>query len=205
MRTKRLALGVGLLGVFVLPAMALELDEASLDGRLSYFKPTNSPDTFDANFGGGEKITLGVGGTWKWDKGLFVQACLDYYSESGEKVYVGGGSTQGTGFGTDIKIIPITATGGWTFLKKAAVSPYVGAGVGYYLVDVTDGDADNVFGYHILGGVEFLKKRSFGMAAEVRLSWAPSALGHGGTSQLFNEDDVGGLTITVKGLWRYKD
>lgn len=209
MRTLRLALVLSVCsaaGLVVVPASAMDIDEASLDFRLAYFKPTNATSTFDANFGGGQGITFGAGGIWKFDKGLYLEGSFDYYKKSGDKVYVGPGThTTSTGFGTDIRIIPLTATAGWGFLKHGAVSPYVGGGIGYYFVNTAEGSADNVFGYHIVAGAEFLKKRSFGLAAEVRLSWAPSALGHSGTSLLFNEDDVGGLSIMVKGLWRYKD
>lgn len=195
-----------LLSAFVLaiPASALDLDRIAIDGRLSYFMPTQSSDTFDANFGGGEGIMLGGGGIWEFDNGLTIEGALDYYSESGDRVYVGGGQSQSSGFDTKITIIPITGTVGWTFLRDGAWSPMVGAGVGYHLVDVDGGEADNVIGYHVLAGAQFLRGGNFGIGAELKFSSAPDALGHGGTSLLYGEDDVGGITLTFKALWNYR-
>ncbi len=186
------------------PVLALDIDEASVDGRLSYFDPTQAKDTFDANFSGGKAITFGVGGMWVLRNGLYLEGAFDYYKKSGHKVYIGGGQSIDSGFSTDIKIIPITASAGYVFMRKSSWSPYVGGGIGYYKVDVSDGNADNAFGYHILGGVELLKGRAFGLAAELKFSTAPNALGNGGTSALFDEDNVGGITLTVKGMWRYR-
>ena len=183
--------------------LALDLEEAAIEGRLGYFTPTGASDTFDANFGGGEDITFGAGGLWKFDNGLYLEGAFDYYNQSGDKVYLGGGSTQSTGFGTEITIIPITMTGGWSFMKGASWSPMVGAGLGFYLVDVPDGEADNSLGFHFNAGAEFLKQQNFGLMAEVRMSFVPDAIGHAGTSAFYGEDDVGGITLTIKALWRY--
>lgn len=186
------------------PLLALDLDEASVEARLSYFDPTQASETFDANFGGGSGIEIGGGGIWKFANGLYLEGALDYYKQSGDKVYIGGGQTINSGFGTDITIIPITATAGYCFMRKAAWSPMVGGGIGYYNVNVTDGDAKSKLGYHLLAGAEFLRDRNFGLGAELKFSSVPDVLGHSGTSRLFGEDNVGGITLTVRGVWRYR-
>ena len=204
-RRGRLLPGALLAPLLLAPTLrALEIDEASVEGRISYYNPTQASDTFDANFDGGESFMLGAGGIWEFENGLYVEGSLDYYTKDGEKVYIGGGQQVNSGFGTEITIIPITATAGWTFLEDSAASPMVGGGIGYYLVDVPDSESENTLGYHVAGGVEFLKDRSFGMQVELRYSIVPDAIGHAGTSLLFDEDDVGGIALTIKGLWRYR-
>ena len=54
----------------------------------------------------------------------------------------------------EIRAIPLEAGIVLQFLKNAAVSPYVGGGGGYYLLDSNAGEIDDEAGYYLVGGLD---------------------------------------------------
>jgi hypothetical protein len=57
----------------------------------------------------------------------------------------------------EIRAIPLEAGIVLQFLKNAAVSPYVGGGAGYYILDTDAGDIDDEAGYYLVGGLDIGK------------------------------------------------
>jgi len=115
---------------------------------------------------------------------------LDYYKKSGDKVYTGGGQTDSSGFSTESRSCRPEPAAGDSCPGK--LEPLRGRWHRYYMVDVSDGDADNSLGYHILAGAEFSR-----IAAS---AWRPSSNSHPcrrhwqrRTSLLYDEDNVGGI------------
>jgi opacity protein-like surface antigen len=83
--------------------------------------------------------------------------------------------------------------------------PYVGGGVGilsYSESSSTDSDTegtdDSFTSYHVVGGVDVKITRWFGAGVEAAYRWVPGALGEGGVSQEFGEEDLGGATVRVR-------
>jgi hypothetical protein len=56
-------------------------------------------------------------------------------------------------------------------------------------------------GYQLLGGLEYRLHRLFGVAGEVQYTAVPDALGAGGLSAEFNEDDLGGVIVRARVLF----
>ncbi|MFN2385110.1 MAG: hypothetical protein ABR576_02295 [Thermoanaerobaculia bacterium] len=54
----------------------------------------------------------------------------------------------------EIRAIPLEAGIVLQFLKNAPVSPYVGGGGGYYLLDSNAGEIDDEVGYYLVGGLD---------------------------------------------------
>ena len=54
----------------------------------------------------------------------------------------------------EIKAYPLEGGIVLQFLKNSTVRPYVGGGVGYYLLDTTLGDIDDEIGYYLVGGLD---------------------------------------------------
>ena len=57
-------------------------------------------------------------------------------------------------FDLEIRAIPLEAGIVLQFLKNAAVSPYVGGGAGYYLLETDAGEIDDEVGYYVVGGLD---------------------------------------------------
>ena len=67
-----------------------------------------------------------------------------------------------------------------------------------------DGDdvSEHFASFHIVGGVDLMRRRRVSTAIEARYAVVRDAIGKGGVSAAFNEDDLGGFTIKVKVLFR---
>jgi hypothetical protein len=83
--------------------------------------------------------------------------------------------------------------------------PYVGGGYSAYKYteaaefSAPDEDVDGWFGgFHLLGGAEYQAMRWVAVGGEIGWSTIPNALGAGGVSSLFDEDNLGGTRVRVK-------
>jgi hypothetical protein len=83
--------------------------------------------------------------------------------------------------------------------------PYAGGGFSSYTYDESSKFAaagENVSqrfnGFHLVGGAEYRIMRWLAIGGEVGWSSIPDALGAGGVSDAFNEDNLGGTTFRLK-------
>jgi opacity protein-like surface antigen len=89
--------------------------------------------------------------------------------------------------------------------RWGGVKPYLGGGMGVVQYKETSRFAasgenveDSFTSYHALGGIEFPLWKWVGAAAEVNYRWVKDALGTGGLSKEFGEDDLGGPSFRFK-------
>jgi opacity protein-like surface antigen len=166
-------------------------------GQIGY-TAFSAHDSFDAVlgrrgggfFGGGGEVRFG---SW------FVSVSAEHFGDQGQRVFVSDGQVYHLGIRDTISIVPVLATGGWRFNRERA-TPYVGAGVGRYLLKESS-DFSNAgedvrrwfTGYHVVGGVEFRVASWVATGAEVTYSRVPNALGVGGVSSVFDEHNLGGV------------
>lgn len=68
--------------------------------------------------------------------------------------------------GIDVRAIPLEVGFAVKFAKDAAVSPYLGGGGGYYLLDANDFDVDDEIGWYAVAGADFGRQFS-GMSFNV--------------------------------------
>lgn len=154
-------------------------------------------------YGGGGQITLPFG--------LYAEVAAMQFRADGERVFIGPNrEVFPLGIPVEVTVTPLEITGGWRYRGRGRrgpwpVVPYVGGGLSAYKYRETsefaDGDEDvdewhN--GFHILGGVEYRVRRWLGVAGEVAFSSIPDALGEGGVSAAFNEDNLGGTSVRLK-------
>ena len=151
-------------------------------------------------FGGGATVGLPFGG-------LFVDVGAWQYSGSGERAFVVGDEVFPVGIPVDIEIVPIEISAGWKFRIRSLpkLFPYVAGGYtsfGYKETSSFSGtneDLDERFGgYHLRGGAEFKLTSWLGVAGEVGWTSVPDALGNGGVSETFNEDNLGGTSFRAR-------
>jgi hypothetical protein len=166
--------------------------------RAGTFEPTAS-ETYDALWGE-TMVQLGVQAEARFQRGWYLALSVDRGEVDGELVGVGpGGALVPTGEPTTLTMTPIHLTVGGIARRDRPWSLYFGGGPSLLLweddnaVFPEDG-SDN--GFHAVAGV----RRSFaraGVAAEARWSTIPDALGAGGVSAHFDEDDWGGLALNL--------
>ena len=185
-------------------ASSIEIGGYAMVGQFSFA----ASESFDAIlgttsgviFGGGATVGLPFGG-------LFVDVGAWQYSGSGERVFVVGDEIFPVGIPVDIEIVPIEISAGWKFRIRSLpkLIPYVAGGYtsfGYKETSSFSGaaeDLDERFGgYHLRGGAEFKLTSWLGVAGEVAWTSVPDALGNGGVSETFNEDNLGGTSFRAR-------
>lgn len=151
------------------------------------------------DFGGGINLTQGP---------AWIEIGARRFSKSGERVFVtSGGQVFPLGIDTDVTMTPLEVAAGWRFrpLFGARVRPQLGVGYTRLRYEESaafaqDGDdVDESFnGFHVVGGAEVRLHRWVGLTGEVVWTSVGNALGDGGASKAFGEDNLGGTSLRVK-------
>jgi hypothetical protein len=171
--------------------------------RLGAFDLINSPDSYDAVYGGdlmpqaGVAVELQVGRRW------LVDLTYDRGKVDGEQV-LPTRPPRGTGVGESLTYRPLALTGAFIFNPQARWRWYGGLGVTRLdwkdegLSRSASGTDD---GAHAVLGLRREPNRwSFG--GELRYSQIPNAVGQAGITRFFGEDDLGGLSFHLEALFR---
>lgn len=164
-------------------------------------------DTFDAVIGKSRLSMPGGGGEvlniWK---GLFARVAFSSVKETGSRVVIFDGEVIDLGIPLTVELEPLEVAGGWRFPAFAAgrLVPYVGGGLlrmGYKErseFGMGDDNTDTSFnGSVVFGGIEASIVSWVIAGAEVQYRTVPDAIGEGGVSQAFGENDLGGVTLRV--------
>lgn len=176
---------------------------ALADGRFSLglrggiFDPSGSPDTFDAVYGGDTMTQFGIDFRARLGRSWRAHLAVDHGNLDGELVIVTPTGPVGTGAETQLTLTPVHLSIERVFRAGQPFSLYLGAGPTYL-----DWEDDNDFeatsgsdlGYHAVFGAEHSFHRA-AVGGEVRYSTIPDAIGEGGASQFFGEDDLGGISF----------
>jgi hypothetical protein len=168
---------------------------------------SNSPSSAKAVFDGSTRAPT-FGGSFRavFKRRFFAAADVRRFSKTGERVYVAdpGGQVFPLGHPLQLRIVPVTVSGGYRFRASRTFVPYVGLGGGFASVKeestvggVAEADSRTKATAHVLGGLEY-GRGLLRFAAEVSWSTIPNAIGLGGVSQLYGEDDLGGLSAVAK-------
>ncbi len=195
-RPLRIPLALGLALAAAVPAAAGPSWHLGL--RAGTFEPTAS-ETYDAVWGDA-MVQLGVQAEARFRRGWYLALSVDHGEVDGDVLGRGpGGVLVPTGDRSDLALTPIHLTVGGIARRDRPWSLYYGAGPSLLQWE----DDNPVFpedgsdsGFHAVFGV----RRSFARAAaaaEARWSTIPDALGQGGVSALFGEDDLGGLALDL--------
>jgi len=150
------------------------------------------------DFGGGLNLTQGPG---------YVEISARRFSQSGERVFVAAdGEAFRLGIPVRIMITPLDVTAGWRFRPRfGRLIPHVGLGYTRMKYEETsdfaeaDENVSNSFnGFHVVGGAEVRVAPWVGLAGEVVWTSVANALGEGGASKAFDENNLGGTSIRLK-------
>ena len=162
-------------------------------------------DSFDAILGGSFGGQFGGGGQVVFPNGALVQVSFDRFSETGTRALVSGSQVFTLDVPEKVTVTPITITAGYRGAPAAGLTPYVGAGVGWYQLEEEQLETTNAsridtrhIGYHVVGGAEFPLLPFLWLAGEVQWATVPDAIGETGVSLAYDEDDLGGTTFRFK-------
>lgn len=180
----------------------------SLGLRLGAFEMTNSADSYDAVYGDPLPFA-GLAGEVEWRR-LRLALSLDYGTLGGERVLLTGGSPRRTGVAQDLTLMPLHLTAFWRFNPGARWE--WSAGLGPSLLSWEDeGPGASNDGTDAGGSAALALRRTPGgrvagwsWGGELRWSTFPGALPtDGGVTAFYDEDDPGGLAVTVTGTRRF--
>jgi hypothetical protein len=148
--------------------------------------------------GGGAQVLL--------PRGVFVEVAASRFSQDGERAFVTeAGQVFRLGIPINITLTPLEITGGWRLRKWPGVVPYGGVGYSSYgyreTSDFSNADEEvneRFGGFHVVGGAEVQLLRWLAVGGEVIWASIPDAIGNGGASAAFDEDNLVGTTLRMK-------
>ena len=163
-----------------------------------------APDTFDAIVADTWGTFPGGGGQVRWRQ-FVVEVSASRYKRTGERAFVANGEVFRLGIPTTITLTPIELSAACRLRPVWRLVPYAGAGFvrqGYEETSQFAGSGEDVSeshnGFSLTGGAEVRVWRWISSAVEVRYRSLPDAIGKGGVSSEFGEDNLGGTGLRVK-------
>jgi len=183
------------------------LDDSAVGLRLGYFEPINASDSYDAVYGSGD-LLYGLLWDYQLTDALVIEGEYHHFAKSGERVNLAGDTWVGNGIDEDLTYDSFLATAKYHFRRDSGLRPFVGGGLGFYLIDVSSavgGDSFNKPGYHVTAGALFRAEAKFRVTAEVRYSLIPGVLGDNpnSVSAYYGDSDAGGLALAVGLLYSF--
>ena len=191
----------------VLSAPAAIAGEVSLTLDGGWHDLTNSSNSAKAVFddaSGGP--TIGFAGQYGLGESFFIRAGARFFQRDGERVFVAapGSPVFRLGHPLTVRIIPAYGLIGFHFLPGASLRPYIGVGGGATSYKEESDVAGEIFtstatkaSGHAVAGLDF-GRGAFRFGGEVMYSVAPNAIGFDGVSEIYGEDDIGGLSAVVR-------
>jgi len=177
MKTKVLLIVSLVMVLFTVNAMAAEAGRWAVGARLGYsFFEDDTIGNGDSSVD--DSFMAGLNLTYKYQN-MSLELGVDYVPDTDHTVTSPAGTSLKMG---EIKQIPITLTARYHFPINN-FSPYIGAGVGYYLNDYTTdsliemagfkADVDDSFGYFVNAGTEIFidTAKQWAMNLDLKYIW----------------------------------
>jgi hypothetical protein len=199
------------LGLTTAPATGGELAAEAQGGYFGMAASESANAIFESSGG----FTWGGAARYSFDLGVYVAAGVRTFSKEGERVFVAGRGrpVARLGFPLSMRITPVFATVGYRLRQGQMIVPYAGLGGSLNLyreesevAALLYEESKTKIGFHVVGGVEVGRGR-FRFGAEAGWSTVPNAVGLGGVSEVYGENDLGGWSVVGKvviSLWGKK-
>lgn len=171
--------------------------------RLSSLVSINAKDSYDAVFGGA-MMRYGAQIEFRPTDHFLLSLAGETGSKTGERVLPTRPPIR-TGVAEKLTLTPIHLSVAWIFHPEANVNWYAGLGPTFLnWKDSSAGDSNSGSdtGAHLVGGVRWQSAGRWSVGGEVRYSTVPNAVGNAGITKFYNEDDLGGLSLSLMTLWR---
>jgi hypothetical protein len=177
-----------------------------------YFSMTAS-DSAQAVFDSSGGPTFGGGLSYGFGRHFYVEGAFRHFSKEGERVFVASPSSPvfKLGFPLKMRIRTIYGTVGYRYpLGKSGFVPYVGVGGGSAsyreestIAGETETETRSKGSFHGLIGLEY-GRGHVRVAAEGIYTTVSDAIGVGGVSKVYGEDDLGGFVAQAKLVFSLK-
>jgi len=139
-------------------------------------------------------------------QGLFVEVAAERASVDGERVFIGpDNEVFRLGIPLKITMTPVDVVAGWRSAPVARTAAYGAAGISFLKYEESsdfadpDENVDEQFrGFVVFGGIEYSAMRFVHIRGEVRYRRFGDALGAGGVSAAFDENDLGSFGAALK-------
>ena len=187
-----------------------------IDAEAGY-RTLSATKSADAVFGSSGGLTLGGSAQYAFKKGLFLRGGFRHFGKEGEKVFVADANSPAFSLGFPLKasIDSIDVIAGWRFKlggkKPSPFVPYLGVGaeLASYkeestVAELVEKNDQSKAGFQFLGGLEYKGFGKLVLAAEVAYALVPNALGVGGVSKIYGEDDIGGFRVVGRVGYRFR-
>jgi hypothetical protein len=163
-------------------------------------------NTFEAAAGTSRKSAPGIGGTvtglWR---GAFVDVAFTQYKLDAQRLFIDQGTVYPLGIPVRITMRPFDVIGGWRYGSRGRVSPYGGAGLVFFqyredsdFAAAGDDVNERKTGVVALAGGDVRVLRLVSVGGEFRYRTVDGVLGLGGVSQIFGDDQLGGLSFAAR-------
>lgn len=161
-------------------------------------------DTFDAIMSDTWGTFPGGGGQFRWRR-LIFEVSGSQYKRTGERAFVLNREVFRLGIPTTVTMTPVEFAVAYQLPQVWRIVPYGGGGAvrqtyketSRFAASGEDVKASHS-GYLVMGGGEVHIWRWFSTAIEARYRHLANAIGDGGVSKEFGEEDLGGSAIRVK-------
>jgi hypothetical protein len=186
--------------LFALAARPAAAGEIAIEAHAGYFDMASS-NSASALFGSTGGPTFGGAVRYTFWRGAFVTAGARTFSKEGERVFVATPNSvvQKLGFPLSVKLTPVLVQAGYRFRNGHLLVPCVAAGVSITSYKEESDVAGEAFstdstktGFVGSAGLE-VGHGHFRFGAEVGYSAVSDAVGLGGVSKVYGEDDLGGI------------
>lgn len=173
--------------------------------RLSSLVSVNANNSYDAVFGGA-MMRYGAQVEMRPTTHLLLSLAVETGSKTGQRVLPANPPIR-TGVPEKLTLTPIHLSVAWIFNPQAPVSWYAGAGPTFLSwKDSSAGDSNSGSdtGGHLVGGLRWQPSDPWSFGAEARYSTVPNAVGNAGITKFYNEDDLGGFSLSLMALYRIR-
>lgn len=181
------------------------------------YRKLSAQKSAEAVLGSAGGLTFGGSVQYTDRRGPFLRAGLRSFRETGEKVFIADASSEvfPLGFPLEVSITSVDLIAGWRFRlgskrKPSPLAPYLGIGleIASYREESTvaglgETDEQSKTGFQFLGGLEYRMFGNFAIGAEAGYSIVSGALGVGGVSKIYGEDDIGGFRVMGRIGYRF--
>ncbi len=175
----------------------------AIGGHIGTFDMTNAQKSYNAVYGD-PILTVGFDAEMIILKGLAFHLTIETGSVEGRQVILTP-NPQPTDQKSTFSMTPIHLTVGYLFGEKKPWSFLAGGGI--TTVEWSDTNSlrrtsGNSTGFHVLLSIR-KEWEKFNVGANLRYSSIPNAIGRGGVSRFYGEDDIGGLSIDIISMYKF--
>jgi opacity protein-like surface antigen len=176
--------------------------EIGLALEAGYNDLTSASRSADAVFGGSGGFMAGALVRFDVSERFFVGAGARVFKREGERVFVADPDSEPFPLGhpLDIRLLPFYGFAGYRFRPGAQFSPYLAVGAGATSFRETSEvggleEEESTTKAHgqVMAGFEY-GRGSVRFGVELGYSFVPDAVGLGGVTEVYGEDDLGGFS-----------